>query len=54
MKKQQARKRALVLDKETIHVLASNDLKAVAGGATTFVLTCDLTVRTCVSFEFAC
>jgi hypothetical protein len=54
MKKTLSHKRALVLNKETIHTLATNDLKAVAGGAPTIGAECQLTIKTCASFEFSC
>lgn len=56
MKKHQTRPRALVLAKETIHVLSSTDLTVVIGGApwSAGPTACPLTVKTCVSFEFAC
>lgn len=55
MKKIKGRQRRLVLEKDTIQILASNDLEAVIGGIESKTLpTLCLTVRTCASFEFAC
>jgi len=55
MKKSHTRNRRLALQKDTIQVLGSNDLSAVAGGIESRTIpTVCLTVKTCVSFEFAC
>lgn len=55
MKKHNHRPRTLVLRKETIQVMKQSELTAVAGGVESNTLpTLCLTVRTCVSFEFAC
>jgi hypothetical protein len=54
MKKLTSRQRTLVLRKDTIQVLAAKDLEVVAGGIESNTLTLCLTVKTCVSFEFAC
>jgi hypothetical protein len=55
MKKHTIRQRRLVLHKEAIQVLASNELGAVVGGIESKTIpTLCLTVKTCVSFEFAC
>ena len=55
MKKHTTQRRKLVLRKEAISVLAPGQLEAVAGGIESkTVPTFCLTVKTCVSFEFAC
>ena len=55
MKKNTTRHRKLVLRKEAITVLVPGQLEAVAGGIESKTLpTLCLTVKTCVSFEFAC
>lgn len=54
MKKFKNRPR-LVLQKEAIFVLTTSQLEAVGGGVESNTLpTLCLTVKTCVSFEFAC
>ena len=55
MMKQKSAQRRLVLRKEAIQVLVEHQLEAVAGGVeSNTVPTLCLTVKTCVSFEFAC
>lgn len=54
MKKHNTRQRRLVLQKDTMQVLATSDLGVVIGGASNTIPTLCLTVRTCASFEFAC
>ena len=55
MKKQKPAQRRLILQKEAIHILVGHELEAVAGGIESrTVPTLCLTVKTCVSFEFAC
>jgi hypothetical protein len=55
MKKSRNLQRRLVLQKEAIQVLATSQLEAVGGGVESNTLpTLCLTVKTCVSFEFAC
>ena len=55
MKKHTNRHRKLVLRKESISVLAPDQLEEVAGGIESkSVVTFCLTVKTCASFEFAC
>jgi hypothetical protein len=55
MKKHNARLRRLILQKEAIQVLSSSNLEGVAGGIESKTIpTLCLTIKTCVSFEFAC
>ncbi|MBC7975952.1 MAG: hypothetical protein H7138_13355 [Myxococcales bacterium] len=56
MKKHDRRPRTLTLRKETLQILAANQLEAVAGGApwSAGPTACPFTVKTCASFEFAC
>jgi hypothetical protein len=55
MKKHNTTQRRLVLHKEAIQTLSLRQLDAAIGGIESHgPLTLCLTVKTCVSFEFAC
>jgi hypothetical protein len=56
MKKHESRPRPLRLHKETIQLLATRELGAVAGGAPWSAApgACPFTVKTCASVEFSC
>ena len=55
MKKHKTQKRTLVLHREAIQILSSQQLDAVVGAVESNTIpTLCLTVKTCASFEFAC